>query len=61
MSGLLFALQLGGGYVFGLFVGFAADSIGSTAGATAAFLVRKNGKKLLTYHSHAGATSSVVC
>lgn len=34
-------LTLGGGYVFGLTVGFIADSIGSTAGATAAFLVGK--------------------
>lgn len=32
-------LTLGGGYLFGLTVGFIADSIGSTAGATAAFLV----------------------
>ncbi len=31
--------QLGGGYLFGLTVGFASDSIGSTLGATAAFLV----------------------
>ncbi|CAI5490984.1 unnamed protein product, partial [Closterium sp. Naga37s-1] len=34
-------LTLGGGYVFGLLVGFVADSLGSTAGATAAFLVGK--------------------
>ncbi|GJP68718.1 hypothetical protein CLOP_g25381 [Closterium sp. NIES-67] len=34
-------LTLGGGYVFGLLVGFIADSLGSTAGATAAFLVGK--------------------
>lgn len=34
-------LTLGGGYAFGLLVGFAADSIGSTMGATAAFLVGK--------------------
>lgn len=34
-------LTLGGGYLFGLTVGFIADSIGSTAGATAAFLVGK--------------------
>ncbi|KAK2990512.1 hypothetical protein RJ640_019792 [Escallonia rubra] len=32
-------VQLGGGYVFGLPVGFAADSIGATLGATAAFLL----------------------
>jgi uncharacterized membrane protein YdjX (TVP38/TMEM64 family) len=32
-------LTLGGGYLFGLTVGFASDSIGSTLGATAAFLV----------------------
>ncbi|GBG88497.1 hypothetical protein CBR_g47968 [Chara braunii] len=32
-------LTLGGGYLFGLPLGFAADSIGSTAGAAAAFLV----------------------
>lgn len=38
-------LQLGGGYVFGLLVGFAADSLGSTAGATAAFIVGKTVKK----------------
>eukprot|EP01018_Ginkgo_biloba_P020408 Gb_07466 [translate_table: standard] len=34
-------LTLGGGYLFGLPIGFIADSIGSTAGATAAFLVGK--------------------
>jgi len=32
-------LQLGGGYLFGLGVGFVTDSLGSTLGATAAFLV----------------------
>lgn len=32
-------LTLGGGYLFGLPVGFVADSIGSTIGATAAFLL----------------------
>lgn len=32
-------LTLGGGYLFGLPVGFAADSIGAAIGATAAFLV----------------------
>lgn len=32
-------LTLGGGYLFGLGVGFVTDSIGSTLGATAAFLV----------------------
>ncbi|XP_047318719.1 TVP38/TMEM64 family membrane protein slr0305 [Impatiens glandulifera] len=34
-------LTVGGGYLFGLPVGFVADSIGSTLGATAAFLVGK--------------------
>nr|ADE75858.1 unknown [Picea sitchensis] len=34
-------LTLGGGYLFGLPVGFVADSVGSTAGATAAFLLGK--------------------
>ncbi|KVI03938.1 SNARE associated Golgi protein [Cynara cardunculus var. scolymus] len=34
-------LTLGGGYLFGLPVGFVADSIGATLGATAAFLVGK--------------------
>ncbi|KAF8388002.1 hypothetical protein HHK36_026668 [Tetracentron sinense] len=32
-------LTLGGGYLFGLPVGFVADSIGATVGATAAFLL----------------------
>jgi uncharacterized membrane protein YdjX (TVP38/TMEM64 family) len=32
-------MQLGGGYLFGLFLGFIADSIGATIGATAAFLL----------------------
>lgn len=32
-------LSLGGGYLFGLPVGFVADSIGATIGATAAFLL----------------------
>lgn len=31
--------QLGGGYLFGLMLGFATDSFGSTLGATAAFMV----------------------
>ncbi|KAH7666968.1 hypothetical protein IHE45_12G029800 [Dioscorea alata] len=31
--------KLGGGYLFGLPVGFVADSIGATIGATAAFLL----------------------
>lgn len=31
--------QLGGGYLFGLPVGFVADSLGATLGATAAFLL----------------------
>ncbi|KAL4588209.1 hypothetical protein LXL04_001091 [Taraxacum kok-saghyz] len=34
-------LTLGGGYLFGLPVGFIADSVGATLGATAAFLVGK--------------------
>eukprot|EP01018_Ginkgo_biloba_P027012 Gb_21365 [translate_table: standard] len=34
-------LTVGGGYLFGLPIGFIADSIGSTVGATAAFLVGK--------------------
>nr|DAD19430.1 TPA_asm: hypothetical protein HUJ06_020893 [Nelumbo nucifera] len=32
-------LTLGGGYLFGLPIGFIADSIGATIGATAAFLL----------------------
>ncbi|KAK7264523.1 hypothetical protein RJT34_32132 [Clitoria ternatea] len=41
-------LTLGGGYLFGLPVGFAADSIGATIGAVAAFLVgRTIGKPLI--------------
>jgi len=36
--GFLFG-QLGGGYLFGLYLGFVTDSLGSTLGATAAFLV----------------------
>ncbi|XP_058077775.1 uncharacterized protein LOC131226103 [Magnolia sinica] len=32
-------LSLGGGYLFGLPIGFVADSIGATIGATAAFLL----------------------
>ena len=35
----LYNFQLGGGYLFGLPVGFIADSIGATLGATAAFLI----------------------
>lgn len=34
-------LTVGGGYLFGLPIGFIADSIGSTIGCTAAFLVGK--------------------
>ncbi|KAL8100276.1 uncharacterized protein LOC141686966 isoform X2 [Apium graveolens] len=34
-------LTLGGGYLFGLPVGFLADSVGATAGATAAYLLGK--------------------
>ncbi|XP_062096342.1 uncharacterized protein LOC133802111 isoform X7 [Humulus lupulus] len=33
------ALMLGGGYLFGLPLGFVADSIGATIGATAAFIL----------------------
>ncbi|KAE8734119.1 SNARE associated Golgi protein family isoform 2 [Hibiscus syriacus] len=41
-------LSLGGGYLFGLPVGFIADSIGSTLGAGAAFLLGKTiGKSLV--------------
>uniref|UniRef100_A0A8R7TE86 VTT domain-containing protein n=1 Tax=Triticum urartu TaxID=4572 RepID=A0A8R7TE86_TRIUA len=44
-------LTLGGGYLFGLPVGFVADSIGATIGATAAFLlgrtVRMNDNTLI--------------
>lgn len=32
-------LTLGGGYLYGLLVGFVADSVGATLGATAAFLL----------------------
>ncbi|XP_016696094.1 TVP38/TMEM64 family membrane protein slr0305 isoform X1 [Gossypium hirsutum] len=40
--------QLGGGYLFGLSVGFMADSIGATLGATAAFILgRTIGKSYL--------------
>ncbi|XP_047326076.1 TVP38/TMEM64 family membrane protein slr0305 [Impatiens glandulifera] len=42
-------LTLGGGYLFGLPVGFAVDSIGGTAGATAAFLLgRTIGRSYVT-------------
>lgn len=37
--GTCYLIQLGGGYLFGLPVGFVADSIGATIGAGAAFLV----------------------
>ncbi|KOM33612.1 hypothetical protein LR48_Vigan01g316800 [Vigna angularis] len=41
-------LTLGGGYLFGLPIGFIADSIGSTVGSVAAFLVgRTIGKSLV--------------
>lgn len=33
------SLQLGGGYLFGLPIGFVADSIGATVGAGAAFIL----------------------
>lgn len=36
---MVWFLQLGGGYLFGLPVGFVADSLGATLGATAAFLL----------------------
>ena len=35
----MFIFQLGGGYLFGLPVGFLADSIGATLGAGAAFFL----------------------
>ncbi|KAF5455069.1 hypothetical protein F2P56_024682 [Juglans regia] len=42
-------LSLGGGYLFGLPVGFAADSIGATLGATAAFILgRTIGRSYVT-------------
>ncbi|KAG6488208.1 hypothetical protein ZIOFF_056967 [Zingiber officinale] len=37
------ASELGGGYLFGLPIGFIADSIGATLGATAAFLLGRTG------------------
>ncbi|KAG5554807.1 hypothetical protein RHGRI_012388 [Rhododendron griersonianum] len=41
--------QLGGGYLFGLPVGFVADSIGATLGAVAAFLIGKTiGRSFVT-------------
>lgn len=36
---IYYPFQLGGGYLFGLPVGFFADSIGATLGAGAAFLL----------------------
>ncbi|XP_058208527.1 uncharacterized protein LOC131321662 [Rhododendron vialii] len=42
-------LTLGGGYLFGLPVGFVADSIGATLGAVAAFLIGKTiGRSFVT-------------
>ncbi|KAG8477703.1 hypothetical protein CXB51_027680 [Gossypium anomalum] len=41
-------LTLGGGYLFGLSVGFMADSIGATLGATAAFILGRT-VSLLSY------------
>lgn len=42
-------LTLGGGYLFGLAVGFVTDSLGSTLGATAAFMVgRTVGRSYVT-------------
>lgn len=42
-------LTIGGGYLFGLPIGFLADSIGATFGATIAFLVGKTiGRSLVT-------------
>ncbi|RWR94738.1 SNARE associated Golgi protein family [Cinnamomum micranthum f. kanehirae] len=38
-------LTLGGGYLFGLPIGFVADSIGATIGATAAFLLGRTAKE----------------
>jgi uncharacterized membrane protein YdjX (TVP38/TMEM64 family) len=46
---LQFFDQLGGGYLFGLPVGFVADSIGATIGATAAFLL---GRTVCTVNVH---------
>lgn len=42
-------LTLGGGYLYGLPIGFITDSVGSTAGATAAFLIgRTIGRSYVT-------------
>jgi hypothetical protein len=43
-----FLFQLGGGYLFGLPVGFVADSIGATIGATAAFILGRTVSRLNT-------------
>jgi len=43
--------QLGGGYLFGLPVGFIADSIGATIGATAAFMLGRT-VSLESLHVH---------
>lgn len=37
----LLMFQLGGGYLFGLPIGFIADSIGATIGAAAAFCLAR--------------------
>ncbi|GAB4851144.1 hypothetical protein Ancab_030438 [Ancistrocladus abbreviatus] len=43
-------LTLGGGYLYGLLVGFIADSLGATFGATAAFLLGRTIRFLLFLH-----------
>lgn len=48
----VYLFQLGGGYLFGLPVGFVADSIGATIGATAAFILGRTVS--LVYHGFVG-------
>lgn len=43
-------MQLGGGYLFGLAVGFVTDSLGSTLGATAAFMVGRTVSAFIIKH-----------
>ena len=50
--------QIGGGYLFGLPVGFFADSIGATIGATAAFIL---GRTVIFYTCNSLPSCLVIC
>lgn len=53
--------QMGGGYIYGLALGFVLDCIGSTAGATAAFILGRSVSFVTNEAFLASCVMIVVC